>query len=180
MLHEKATDIQQVSRQTRKQDTNIVSLKVLLEWVYDWPVVYWLQLIISKQSFRNSVTGSLFCFEIVNVLDRWMCKGVFDGYPQSKLVYVYFLTTASGRKGEQGERDNREKGGKERQGHKGERETGKGRGSVTPFGSLRTYNANLPADAAWQAVARRAPRPTPFRLYIFNSPNGVRFPMVIS
>ena len=109
MLHEKATDIQQVSRQTRKQDTNIVSLKVLLEWVYDWPVVYWLQLIIFKQSFRNSVTGSVFCFEIVNVLDRW--------------------------------------------------ETGKGRGSVTPFGGLRTYNANLPADAAWQAVARGAPHP---------------------
>ena len=82
MLHEKATDIQQVSRQTRKQDTNIVSLKVLLEWVYDWPVVYWLQLIISKQSFRNSVTGSLFCFEIVN----------------------------KGRKGEKRDRDTREKG----------------------------------------------------------------------
>ena len=62
----------------------------------------------------------------------------------------------TGRKGQKGER---EKGGKERQGHKGERETGKGRGSVTPFGGLRTYNANLPADAAWQAGARRAPHP---------------------
>ena len=123
MLHEKATDIQQVSRQTRKQDTNIVSLKVLLEWVYD--VVYWLQLIISKQSFRNSVTGSLFCFEIVNVLDRWMCKGVFDGYPQSKLVESEISNNSigtkgrTGRKGQKGERGKRETG---TQGRKGDRE----------------------------------------------------------
>jgi hypothetical protein len=76
LLHEKATDIQQVARPTGEQDTNIVSLKVLLEWVYDWPVVYWLQLIISKQSFRKSVTGKAaddLLWEI-NVLDRYCCR----------------------------------------------------------------------------------------------------------
>ena len=56
MLHEKATDIQQGSRQTREQDTNIVPIKILLEWVYDWPVVYWLQLIISKQRFFENLS----------------------------------------------------------------------------------------------------------------------------
>ena len=176
MLHEKATDIQQVSRQTRKQDTNIVSLKVLLEWVYDWPVVYWLQLIISKQSFRNSVTGSVFCFEIVNVLDRWMCKGVFDGYPQSKLVYVYFFWCpqcgyrekgTKGRKGEKRDRDTRKKG-----------RQGRGEG-VSPH--LEAFAPTMLICQQMQP-GRRSPggRPTPFRFYIFNSPNGVRFPMVIS
>ena len=56
MLHEKATDIQQGSRQTREQDTNIVPIKVLLEWVYDWPVVYWFQLIISEQRFFENLS----------------------------------------------------------------------------------------------------------------------------
>ena len=37
--------------------------------------------------------------------------------------------------------------------------TSYGRGSVVPFGGLRIYNANLPADTAWQAVAWRAPHP---------------------
>ena len=37
--------------------------------------------------------------------------------------------------------------------------TSYGRGSVAPFGGLRTYNANLPADTARQAVAWRAPHP---------------------
>ena len=37
--------------------------------------------------------------------------------------------------------------------------TSYGRGSVAPFGGLRTYNANLAADTAWQAVAWRAPHP---------------------
>ena len=40
--------------------------------------------------------------------------------------------------------------------------TSYGRGSVAPFGGLRTYNANLPADTAWQAVACRAPHPISF------------------
>jgi hypothetical protein len=56
MLHEKATDIQQGSRQTREQDTKIVPIKVLLELVYDWPVVFWLQLIISKQRFLENLS----------------------------------------------------------------------------------------------------------------------------
>ena len=37
--------------------------------------------------------------------------------------------------------------------------TSYGRGSVTPLRGLRIYNANLPADTAWQAVAWRAPHP---------------------
>ena len=37
--------------------------------------------------------------------------------------------------------------------------TSHGRGSVASFGGLRTYNANLRADTAWQAVACRAPHP---------------------
>ena len=56
MLHEKATDIQQGSKQTREQDTKIVPIKILLELVYDWPVVYWLQLIISKQRFFENLS----------------------------------------------------------------------------------------------------------------------------
>ena len=138
VLHEKATDIQQGSRQTREQDTNIVPIKVLLEWVYDWPVVYWLQLIISKQRFFENLSR-----EKQEMVLLWK-------------EATFWEKGTTGRKGQKGER---EKGGKERQGHKGERETGKGRGSVTPFGGLRTYNANLPAEAAWQAGARRAPHP---------------------
>ena len=40
-----------------RRDTNIGSIKLLLEWVYDWPVVDWLQLIFVRQSCRISVTG---------------------------------------------------------------------------------------------------------------------------
>ena len=40
-----------------RRDTNIGSIKLLLEWVYDWPVVDWLQLILFQQSCRISVTG---------------------------------------------------------------------------------------------------------------------------
>ena len=159
--------------------------------------------------FRKSVPGKAgddFVVKRSNVFDRWMCKGMSDGYPHSKGDRDRRETGRKGEreegtkgtkrrkgkmeKGRKGERDKREKGtkgrkgqrhkrangtkgttgrkgqkgerekgGKERQGHKGERETGKGRGSVTPLGGLRTYNANLPADAAWQAGARRAPHP---------------------
>ena len=102
--------------------SNIVSLKVLLEWVYDWPVVYWLQLIISKQSFRNSVTGSLFCFEIVN---DWIV-GCAKGCSTGTLSPSWYMCTSSGvpsvatgRKGQKGERGKRETG---TQGRKGDRE----------------------------------------------------------
>ena len=58
-----------------------------------------------------------------------------------------------------GESAKRETLTKRRKGIRDKRETGKGGGGVTLFGGLRTYNANLPADAAWQAGARRAPHP---------------------
>ena len=50
------------------------------------------------------------------------------------------------------------------------------RGGVTQFGGLRTYNANLSADAAWQAVARWAPHPALLIYFSFPKrgeiPNG--------
>ena len=92
---------------------------------------------------------------------------------------AWWATDGGGGGGWKGRKGNRKKGKRET-GKNEEREKwrGIGRGRVTPFGGIRTYNANLSADGAWQASTRG--RPTPFSLYNFNSPNGVRFPMVTS
>ena len=72
------------------------------------------------------------------------------------IVIDIFHRRSHGRLGESGKIETLTKG---RKGIRDKRETGKGGGGVTPVGGLRTYNANLPADAAWQAVARRTPHP---------------------
>jgi hypothetical protein len=163
-----------------------------------------------------------------NVFDRWMCKGMSDGYPHSKGDRDRRETGrkgereegtkgtkrrkgkmekgrkgerdkrekgtkgrkgqrhkrangTKGRKGQQGERDKREKG---RKGEKRDRDTrekgrqGRGEG-VSPH--LEAFAPTMLICQQMQ-LGRRAPggRPTPFRLYKFNSPNGVRFPVVTS
>ena len=79
-----------------------------------------------------------------------------------------------GAKGDKGERDGDSDDGK------AERRRKWGVSSrVAPCRWFRIYNANQSADAPWQGSAPRS-RPSPFGLYIFNSPNGVRFPVAIS
>ena len=84
-----------------------------------------------------------------------MCKRILTNYQLGNMAWG---NMEKGRKGERGksEKGRMEKG---RKGVRDKRGTGKGRRGVTPFGGLRTYNANLTADAAWPAVARRAPHP---------------------
>jgi hypothetical protein len=82
------------------------------------------------------------------------------------------------REGEKEDMGEREEGTKGRKGERDKTEKGRGIGRVNPFRRFRTYNASASADAASRGGGAPRGRPTPFGLYIFNSPNGVRFPVV--